>query len=62
MVFVDDAKSQVMLLQFVPSESLFAYFQAMRVYIETRGLPIAQYSDNLEDLFSIDVLMISHSN
>lgn len=45
LVFVDDATSQLMLLQFVPSESSFAYFQAMRAYIETHGKPIALYSD-----------------
>ena len=45
LVFVDDATSRLMQLSFVPSESSFAYFQAMRAYIETHGKPIALYSD-----------------
>ena len=53
LVFVDDATSRLMHLQFVESEStpvqargrLFAYFQAARAYLEARGKPIALYSD-----------------
>jgi hypothetical protein len=32
-------------LQFVESESTFAYFHAARAYLEARGKPIAFYSD-----------------
>src|SRR5260370_30617417 len=32
-------------LQFVESESTFAYFQAARAYLETWGKPVAFYSD-----------------
>ncbi len=35
----------VELLQFVPSEGLFADSQTMRAYIETHGKPITLYSD-----------------
>ena len=35
LVFVDDATSRLMHLQFVESESTFAYFQAARSYLET---------------------------
>jgi transposase len=45
LVFVDDATSQLMHLQFVESESTFAYFHAARAYLETWGKPVAFYSD-----------------
>ena len=45
LVFVDDATSRLMHLQFVESESTFAYFQAARSYLEAWGKPIAFYSD-----------------
>jgi hypothetical protein len=45
LVFVDDATSRLMHLQFVESESTFAYFHAARAYLETWGKPIAFYSD-----------------
>ena len=45
LVFVDDATSRLMHLQFVESESTFAYFQAARAYLEAWGKPIALYSD-----------------
>lgn len=45
LVFVDDATSRLMHLSFVASESAFAYFQAMRAYLEDHGKPIALYSD-----------------
>jgi len=45
LVFVDDATSQLMHLQFVESESTFAYFQAARAYLEAWGKPVALYSD-----------------
>jgi Winged helix-turn helix len=45
LVFVDDATGRLMHLQFVASESTFAYFQATRAYLEAWGKPIAFYSD-----------------
>ena len=53
LVFIDDATSRLMHLQFVESEStpvqargrLFAYFHAARAYLEAWGKPIAFYSD-----------------
>src|SRR5690349_13878588 len=45
LVFVDDATSRLMHLQFVESESTFAYFHAARVYLEAWGKPVAFYSD-----------------
>jgi transposase len=45
LVFVDDATSRLMHLQFVESESTFAYFAATRAYLEAWGKPIAFYSD-----------------
>jgi len=45
LVFVDDATSRLMHLQFVESESTFAYFNAARAYLETWGKPVAFYSD-----------------
>jgi transposase len=53
LVFVDDATSRLMHLQFVESEStpvqargrLFAYFHAARAYLEAWGKPVAFYSD-----------------
>jgi hypothetical protein len=45
LVFVDDATSRLMHLQFVESEATFAYFHAARAYLEAWGKPIAFYSD-----------------
>ena len=45
LVFVDDATSRLMHLQFVESELTFAYFHAARAYLEAWGKPIAFYSD-----------------
>jgi hypothetical protein len=45
LVFVDDATSRLMHLQFVESESTFAYFHAARAYVEAWGKPVAFYSD-----------------
>ena len=45
LVFIDDATSRLMHLQFVESESTFAYFAATRSYLETHGKPVAFYSD-----------------
>src|SRR5215468_7948245 len=45
LVFVDDATSRLMHMQFVESESTFAYFHAARAYLEAWGKPVAFYSD-----------------
>ena len=45
LVFIDDATGRLMHLQFVESESTFAYFHATRTYLEAWGKPIAFYSD-----------------
>jgi len=45
LVFVDDATSRLMHLQFVESESTFTYFHAARAYLEAWGKPVAFYSD-----------------
>ena len=45
LVFIDDATGRLMQLRFVPSESAFAYFEALRGYLEAHGRPVAFYSD-----------------
>jgi hypothetical protein len=45
LVFVDDATSRLLHLEFVESESTFAYFPAARAYLEAWGKPVAFYSD-----------------
>jgi hypothetical protein len=45
LVFIDDATSRLVHLQFVESESTFAYFKATRTYLEAWGKPVAFYSD-----------------
>jgi hypothetical protein len=45
LVFIDDATSRLMHLQFVETESTFAYFAATKVYLEAHGKPVAFYSD-----------------
>ncbi len=43
LVFIDDATSRLMHLQFVQSESTFAYFNATQRYLEQHGKPVAFY-------------------
>lgn len=45
LVFIDDATSTLMQMRFVPSESTFAYFEALDGYLSTHGRPVALYSD-----------------
>lgn len=45
LVFVDDATSRLMHLQFVEAETTFSYFAAVRSYITAFGKPLAFYSD-----------------
>jgi transposase len=45
LVFVDDATSTLMHLEFVTSESTFSYFGALERYLHEHGRPVAFYSD-----------------
>jgi hypothetical protein len=45
LVYIDDATSRLMHLQFVESESTFDYFATTRAYLERHGKPVAFYSD-----------------
>lgn len=45
LVFVDDATSTLMHLEFVASESTFSYFGALERYLAAHGRPVAFYSD-----------------
>ena len=45
LVFIDDATGRLMQLRFVPSESAFSYFEALRGYLEAHGCPVAFYCD-----------------
>ena len=45
LVFVDDATSTLMHLEFVTSESTFSYFGALESYLQAHGRPVAFYSD-----------------
>ena len=45
LVFVDDATSRLMYLQFVEAETTFNYFAAVRSYLTDFGKPQAFYSD-----------------
>ena len=45
LVYIDDATSRLMHLQFVESESTFDYFAATSAYLERYGKPVAFYSD-----------------
>ncbi len=44
LVFVDDATSRLMQMRFVPSESTFAYFEALELYLQAHGRPVAFYA------------------
>ena len=45
LVMIDDASSRLMHLWFVPAETTFAYFTAVRAYVTKHGKPLAYYSD-----------------
>lgn len=45
LVYIDDATSQLMHMEFAPSESALSYFRATKTYIEKHGKPLAFYSD-----------------
>jgi hypothetical protein len=44
LVFIDDATSTLTQLRFIKSESTFSYFEALELYIEAHGRPVAFYS------------------
>ena len=44
LVFIDDATSRLMQMRFVPSESTFAYFEALELYLQEHGRPVAFYA------------------
>ena len=41
LVFVDDATSRLIAVRFTGTESTFAYFEALRAYLERYGKPLA---------------------
>lgn len=54
LVFVDDATSRLMHLQFVEAETTFNYFAAVRSYITAFGKPLAFYSDKFS-VFRVNI-------
>jgi len=54
LVFVDDATSRLMHLQFVEAETTFNYFAAVRCYIMDFGKPLAFYSDKFS-VFRVNI-------
>jgi transposase len=54
LVFVDDATSRLMHLQFVEAETTFNYFAAVRSYITSFGKPLALYSDKFS-VFRVNI-------
>ena len=54
LVFVDDATSRLMHLQFVEAETTFNYFAAVRSYITSYGKPLAFYSDKFS-VFRVNI-------
>jgi transposase len=54
LVFVDDATSRLMYLQFVEAETTFNYFAAVRSYINEFGKPLAFYSDKFS-VFRVNI-------
>lgn len=54
LVYIDDATSKLMHLEFVHSESTFDYMRATSAYISKHGKPLAFYSDK-HSVFRINV-------
>ena len=44
-VFIDDATSEIIYLQFEEVETTMAYFKGIAAHIEMQGVPLAYYSD-----------------
>lgn len=47
LVLIDDATGRLMGLKFVEWESTFGYFDMLKQYLKTHGLPLALYTDRL---------------
>lgn len=45
LVFIDDSTGKLLQLRFVRSESAFTYFEAVELYLQEHGCPVAFYSD-----------------
>jgi hypothetical protein len=54
LVFIDDATSRLMHLQFVRSESTDSYLSAVHAYVTAYGCPVAFYSDKHTVFVSTD--------
>jgi transposase len=54
LVFVDDATSRLMYLQFVAAETTFNYFAAVRSHLSAWGKPLAYYSDKFS-VFRVNI-------
>jgi len=52
-VFIDDATSQLLDLQFHPSETIQSYMEGLRRYIKHFGRPVALYSDR-HSIFTVN--------
>ena len=52
-VFIDDATSQLLDLQFSPSETTQAYMTSLRRYLKHHGRPVALYSDR-HSIFTVN--------
>ena len=55
LVFIDDASGALMYLRFVPSETTWSYFAALRAYLGAYGRPVSLYSDK-HSVFRINAL------
>jgi len=53
-VFIDDATSRLLDLQFYPSETTQAYMSSLRCYFKRYGRPVALYSDR-HSIFTVNI-------
>lgn len=60
LVYIDDAASRLLWLEFVQSETTNAYFLATKHYLEKHGKPLAFYSDK-HGVFRINTTKMSSS-
>lgn len=59
LVFIDDATSELMELQFVDAETTLGYMAALERHIRRHGLPVALYSDR-HSIFRINSLVVAN--
>lgn len=59
-VFIDDATSRIQLMRFFNTETTFAYFNVLKIYIERYGLPLALYSDK-HSIFRVNMIEPANS-